>query len=98
MKSAVILITMFFSFASMAHLEHRAGQETVPSSERLSKARGCFREIAEHGCGHPRDGQEEFNTCLEIKKEMLTETCQTFFKKLYGKREVLRKPDSDTAL
>ena len=87
MKITPAILTLIFTITSYAHLEHRAGQESKPSNERLSVARGCFEEIRRQGCSHPRDGQEIFNTCLDDKKEMLSDSCQAFFTRLYGNRK-----------
>lgn len=84
MKKIIIVLASFFTLSVMANLEHKPGQNGQPSKERLSRARGCFTEIQEHGCAHPREGQEIFKTCLEDKIEILTPSCQAFFKKLYG--------------
>jgi hypothetical protein len=86
MKLIITLMTLFLSFPAMSHLEHRDGQESKPSTERLSVARGCFDEIQDYGCSHPREGQEIFNTCLDQKIEMISLPCQAFFTRLYGNR------------
>lgn len=69
---------------AFATMEHQTGFESKPSAERLSKSRGCFTEIQDLGCPHPREDQEKFNTCLSDNINGLKSSCQAFFKKLYG--------------
>jgi hypothetical protein len=91
MKKILFLSLFTISSFALASLEHKEGQGAKPSSERLSRARGCFAEIYDLGCNHPREGQEKFNTCLSEQNAMLSKSCQAFFTKLYGtkiKREI----------
>lgn len=81
-----VMTALLFSFFAHADLEHREGQESKPTVENLSRSRGCFKEIKEQGCGHPRENQDFFSFCLQLKLESLTSDCQGFFSKLYGKR------------
>lgn len=87
MKSLVFTLFLFISLSAMADLEHKEGMGAPPLKQKLSIARGCFKEINELGCGHPRDDQEFFIGCLEESKDDLTPSCQGFFEKLYGKRK-----------
>lgn len=80
----LIFIMTIMASQAFATLEHQKGFESKPSAERLSKSRGCFAEIEDLGCQHPREGQEKFNTCMSEKFTELKPSCQAFFEKLYG--------------
>lgn len=87
MKIILLTGTLLFSSFSYADLEHKTGQGANPSQEKLSLSRGCFEEIDEQGCGHPRDDHEVFITCLDENKNKLSTSCAEFFENLYGKRK-----------
>lgn len=84
MKTFLLIYLMIVTSSIFATMEHQAGFESKPSAQRLSKSRGCFAEIQDLGCTHPREGQEKFNTCLSENFNGLNSSCQAFFKKLYG--------------
>lgn len=84
---SVLIFTLIFSNLTLADLEHRPGQGTLPKREKLSTAHGCFREIDELGCGHPRDDQEFFISCVHDKQDDLTPSCKPFFETKYGRRK-----------
>lgn len=85
MKFALLII-LFSSQLVFADLEHKDGQGTLPEAQKLTLSRGCFKEIKSQGCGHPRENQDFFSFCLQLKLEALSSDCQGFFTKLYGKR------------
>jgi len=87
MKKLCFIISFLFTTNLLADLEHIAGQGASPGTKNLTLAQGCFIEISEQGCGHPRDDREIFVTCVNDKMDHLTPSCQSFFTKLYGKRE-----------
>lgn len=87
MKRTMLVSVFLFSLSAHADLEHKAGMGTMPQKQKLSVAHACFNEIDNIGCGHPRDDQEFFISCLDEKKDELTPSCQTFFQKLYGKKK-----------
>ncbi len=87
MKRSMLVAVIFISFTAYADLEHKEGQGTMPKSQKLSISRSCFKEIDHIGCGHPRDDQEFFTSCLDEKKDELNPSCQVFFEKLYGKKK-----------
>lgn len=87
MKKIFLIITIAFSSFAFADLEHKAGQGDAPPEKKVSLARGCFREIDNLGCGHPKDDLGFFRGCLDENRENLSASCQTFFGKLYSKKE-----------
>lgn len=87
MKHTLILMSLFLSFSAFADLEHRDGQEAIPTEKNLTLSRSCFQEILEQGCRHPSEDRELFNNCLTDKITTLSSRCQTFFERLYGKRK-----------
>jgi hypothetical protein len=86
MKKIFILLILLLSSIVQADMEHKLGQGALPSPQKLSIARGCFKEIDEQGCGHPKENHEFFISCLEVKGNNLSSNCITFFNRLYGKR------------
>lgn len=86
MKATLLISSLLFSTFLMADMEHKPGIGAVPVRQKLTKQRGCFQEIRNLGCGHPREDQTFFNTCLSEKSDQLSSECLTFFEKLYGKR------------
>lgn len=86
MLKLFLLLTLLTPESVRAHLEHKRGQGSTPSSEKLHFTRGCFSEIADAGCPHPRDGSEIFRSCLDLKLQSVSKNCQGFFLRLYGKR------------
>lgn len=86
MKIYLLIGTLITSSFSYADLEHKTGQGANPSQEKLSLSRGCFEEIEDQGCGHPRDDHEIFIACLDENKTKLSTSCLSFFETLYGKR------------
>jgi hypothetical protein len=87
MKCFIRVSLLVFSMSAMADIEHKPGMEGHPSQQKLSIARTCFKEIDNKGCGHPRDDQEFFISCLDETRDELTLSCQSFFQKLYGKKK-----------
>lgn len=77
----MLLLSITTAHASIEHTK-RMGQ--IPRVEEIRKNRTCFHEIAEEGCGHPRNGVSEFKSCLYLNEERLSDTCRSFFKKLFG--------------
>jgi hypothetical protein len=86
MKMFFVMMNLSFSFFASANLEHSSGLGAPPAAEKISISHGCFQEIQVLGCNHPRDGREEFNTCVRDRSDDLTPVCKTFFEKLYGKK------------
>ena len=82
-----VIAMMGLSLHAFADMEHTTGQGNAPSTKELSVSRGCFHEIAEEGCGHPIEDREFFNICLSDKMSELSDDCQNFFGKLYGKKK-----------
>lgn len=87
LRVQTLLFGLLFANISHADMEHKPGIGTSPRSAKLSKQRGCFQEIKNFGCEHPRVDQVIFKTCLDEKKDQLSEECYAFFEKLYGKRK-----------
>lgn len=87
MKCSMLVAVFFISLSVHADLEHKEGQGSMPKAQKLSVSRSCFKEIDHIGCGHPRDDQEFFMSCLDEKKDELNPSCQSFFEKLYGKKK-----------
>lgn len=87
MKCSILVLLFFGSLSVWAEMEHVPGIGSVPEKQKLSSARACFREIDDKGCGHPRDDQEFFISCLDENKNNLTPSCKSFFHTLYGKRK-----------
>jgi hypothetical protein len=87
MKRYGLLLIMAISFSAFADLEHVEGMGSAPSKQKLSSSRGCFQEIRNLGCGHPREDQDFFTGCLEENKDSLSPSCKSFFEILYGKRK-----------
>lgn len=87
MKQKFFILIILFSTNVLADLEHIEGQGLAPSRQKLSSSRGCFQEIRNFGCGHPREDQEFFIGCLEENKDSLSLSCKSFFETLYGKRK-----------
>lgn len=84
MLKLTILFLSFFAFEATADLEHKPGQGGQPLAKKLTLSRGCFHEMENLGCGHPREDQGYFVSCLVDKPGQLTPNCQKFFTKLYG--------------
>lgn len=87
MNRYMLSLLLLFSFSAFADLEHVEGQGAAPSRQKLTSARGCFQEIRNLGCGHPREDQDFFIGCLEENKDSLSPSCKSFFEVLYGKRK-----------
>lgn len=87
MKHSIFVAVIFLSLSAHADLEHKEGLGTMPKTQKLSISRSCFKEIDDIGCGHPRDDQEFFISCLQENKDELNPSCQSFFEKLYGKKK-----------
>lgn len=86
MKRTFVIFFLLSSFSAIANLEHTEGQGSGPSNKNLTFSRACFQEILDQGCSHPREDRELFNNCLADKLTTLSPSCQTFFQRLYGKR------------
>ena len=86
MGRAFVIFLLLTSYSAMANLEHTEGQGSGPSDKKLTHSRACFQEIVDQGCSHPREDRELFNNCLADKITTLSSECQTFFQRLYGKR------------
>lgn len=86
MKHSFVMLALIFSFSATADLEHREGQGASPTEKNLKASRSCFKEILDQGCRHPSEDREIFNNCLADKITTLSSRCQTFFERLYGKR------------
>ena len=87
MKIYLLLGSWLFSSVASGNLEHSAGQGQSPSRQKLSLSRGCFEQIETKGCGSPSEDHEVFIACLDNKTDELTNNCQSFFERLYGKRK-----------
>jgi hypothetical protein len=85
MKQIFLLAALAYSYQSFAHIEYRPGDEEVPTAARTSVAKQCFSEAVSSGCHHPREGREEFRTCIKDQVGSLSSTCQAFMTRLYGK-------------
>ena len=86
MKQIFLLAALAYSWHSFAHVEYRPGDEGVPTAARTSLAKQCFSEAVSSGCHHPREGREEFRTCIKDQMGSLSSGCQTFMSRLYGKK------------
>jgi hypothetical protein len=86
-SKSVIVLALIFSSSAFSNLEHIEGQGSSPLKIKLNHSRGCFQDMAELGCGHPRDGHDSFVTCLNEKRTHLSSTCEAFFERLYGKQK-----------
>ena len=84
MKNFMLILSLSLSINSYADLEHKVGQEGLPTTKELSLSRNCFQEIAELNCGHPSEDQDVFIACLHKERLSLTDNCRNFFDKLYG--------------
>lgn len=84
MKTLILSFTLLSSFSALATQEYTPGSEGVPSEARLATAHSCFKELADLGCGHPREDVNHFKSCLDQNLENLTSSCKTFAKRLYG--------------
>jgi hypothetical protein len=88
MSKVFLIITLASIPLCWADMEHRPLQGEKPSNERLSLSRGCFQEIRLLGCGHPREDQVFFKTCLQEQQNSLTPVCFNFFHRLYVPRKL----------
>lgn len=86
MRIILLISSLFFTSLAWGDLEHRHGQGERPSAQKLSLSRGCFKEINDLGCGHPAEDHEVFISCLDEGREKLSNSCQIFFERLYGRR------------
>lgn len=86
MLRLLLLCSLFLPRNVSADLEHKAGQGSSPSPERLKFTRACFSAIHSLGCPHPAENPAIFKTCLEQKNEYLTPECSSFFSRLYKAR------------
>lgn len=86
MKKIIIGLSVLFSIAAHADMEHKSGQGEQPSLQKMTLSRGCFTEADQLGCGHPREDHEYFIACVQDNRNQLSISCQHFFKKLYGNR------------
>lgn len=87
MKKLILSMALTLSFSALADMEHKAGQGDAPPAKKISLAHGCFNEIDNLGCGHPKDDLGFFKGCLDENRENLSPSCQSFFGRLYGKKE-----------
>jgi hypothetical protein len=87
LRVQTLLIAFLFLNISYADMEHKTGIGSTPKREKLMKQHGCFQEITNLGCVHPREDQMIFRSCLDEKNDQLSVECQSFFEKLYGKRK-----------
>jgi hypothetical protein len=87
MKVFIYLFVLLLSTSVFADMEHIEGQGQAPSKQRMKFSRACFAEMEELSCGHPREDQEFFTSCLDEKHDSLSLNCQSFFERLYGKRK-----------
>lgn len=85
MKNFILLAALAFSWHSLAHIEYRPGDEGRPTALRAQVAKECFSEAVSSGCRHPRDGREQFRSCVRDQMPSFTTGCQTFMARLYGK-------------
>jgi hypothetical protein len=79
----MFLIALVLSPHAWADIDHKASDSDAPDAARISSNRACFQEAQALGCGHPRDDQESFVTCLGDRKDDLTAGCRTMLGKLY---------------
>lgn len=86
MKVGLMIISIFISINSYGDMEHKPGQGIQPSAEKLSLSRGCFKEMRYLGCGHPREDHGYFIACLANNRDQLSNNCQSFFQRLYEKK------------
>jgi len=80
---------LFFLTMPIAHanLEHKAGQESLPTESELQFHRGCFEAAADRGCGHPSEDKDRFVRCFEDRFAEFTPGCQDMLGKLYSSAE-----------
>lgn len=84
MKNLTLLFFMFFSIQAFSSMEPDNYQEATP--EEIAASRSCFQEVADQGCGHPRDDLSSFKSCLHNSFTSLTSSCQKMMGELYGKK------------
>jgi hypothetical protein len=87
MKIYLVLGSWLFSYVASADLEHIRGQGQSPSGQKLSLSRGCFEQMENKGCGSPGKDHAFFIACLDDETDKITNDCQSFFERLYGKRK-----------
>ena len=84
MKKQIFLVLFLCSTLVLANEESERGKRRGPPPG----GEQCRQEMEALGCGHPREvGFEEFKTCIDSKKDQLSETCQQHLNNRPPKRE-----------
>lgn len=84
MKNLILLLCLTFSLQALSSMEADNFQEATPAE--IAASRACFQEVADQGCGHPRDDLPSFKSCLHSSFSTLTPNCQKMMGELYGKK------------
>lgn len=83
MKKLLLSLCLLLSVSAFADIEEGPGLEITPSTDELEASRSCFKQLEEHGCGHPKDDMEHFRKCLGVQTSSLEESCRKLMKELY---------------
>lgn len=83
MKVTLFVILMLSCDALKAMTEHEPGMEERTSSAQIERNRLCFREARNLGCGHPRENQADFQSCILVRLPQLSSDCHQMMKRLY---------------
>lgn len=83
MKLLITVLSLLLSLSVYADIEYSPGDDSVPTTEEISKNRACFEEVASHGCGDPGEDPNHFKSCLKNIHSGLTSHCKTMMSDLY---------------
>lgn len=84
MKNFLLISSMLFSLSAFANIDEASAVAVEPTESELKVSRACFSELETLGCGHPRDDQEHFESCLNNVYSSLTTSCKKMMTELYG--------------
>jgi hypothetical protein len=87
MKVLFFLATLLLSLPTFSTVDLASLESTAPTAKELKTSRSCFGELETLGCGHPRDDQERFESCLHNVYSSLTTSCRQMMGELYGVRK-----------
>ena len=86
MKYALCSFAVVFTLNASAGLIHKDGQGQEPSAARTQMAKQCFDEAISSGCRHPREGRQEFRSCVRENLETFSSECRGFITRKYGRK------------
>lgn len=84
MKNFLLIASMVFSLSALANIDEGSAASVEPTATELKASRACFAELETQGCGHPRDDQEHFESCLNNVYSSLSSPCKSMMTGLYG--------------